>query len=107
FYVLFGLVVAATGSVRLGWIWMALILIGLSEAFIEYIMWGYDYGLNLTPDAAIQVPGMTYQPPLIGTKQLLNMNAGSWPHWGTAYAAVSILLGLGVLWMNRKKGAAA
>lgn len=107
FYVVFGLVVAATGSVRLGWIWMVLILIGLSAAFIDYFMWGYDYGHNLSPDAAIQVPGMTYQPPLIGTKQLLNMNAGSWPHWGTAYAVAAIVLGLGTLWSNRKKGAVA
>jgi len=104
FYVIFGLVVAFTGSVRLGWIWLILIFIGLSAAFVDYFMWGYDYGHNLNPEAAIQVPGMTYQPPLIGTKQLLNMNAGSWPHWGAAYAMGSILLAFSVLWSNRTKG---
>jgi copper chaperone NosL len=28
--------------------------------------WEYNYGHNLNPDAAIIVPGMAYQPPLIG-----------------------------------------
>ncbi|MBI1766962.1 MAG: hypothetical protein HYR67_01145 [Bacteroidetes bacterium] len=51
-------------------------------ALIDFYMWGYDYGHNLNPDAPIKVPGMTYQPPLIGTKQLLNFTAFSGPDIG-------------------------
>ena len=48
----------------------------------DFYRWNYDYGHNLDPNAAIQVPGMSYQPPLIGYKQLLNFGAYSVPHIG-------------------------
>ncbi len=46
-------------------------------AMIDFWRWEYEYGHNLNPDAAIIVPGMAYQPPLIGFKQLLNFGGGS------------------------------
>lgn len=49
---------------------------------IDFYMWEYNYGHNLDPHAAIVVPGMTYQPPLIGFKQLLNFGAYSYPNIG-------------------------
>lgn len=51
-------------------------------ALIDFYLWGYDYGHNLDPKAAIVVPGMAYQPPIIGTKQLLNFTAFSGPDIG-------------------------
>jgi len=41
-------------------------------AMVDFWRWEYDYGHDLDPNAAIIVPGMAYQPPLIGFKQLLN-----------------------------------
>ena len=51
-------------------------------ALVDFYLWGYDYGHNLDPNAPIIVPGMSYQPPLIGTKQLLNFTAYSGPDVG-------------------------
>lgn len=51
-------------------------------ALVDFYLWGYDYGHNLNPTAPIVVPGMSYQPPLIGTKQLLNFTAFSGPDIG-------------------------
>ncbi len=51
-------------------------------AMVDFWRWEYDYGHNLNPDAAIVVPGMAYQPPLIGFKQLLNFGAYSVPDIG-------------------------
>jgi copper chaperone NosL len=51
-------------------------------ALVDFYLWGYDYGHNLDPTAPIIVPGMSYQPPLIGTKQLLNFTAYSGPDIG-------------------------
>jgi copper chaperone NosL len=59
----------------------ALILFALGVG-IDFYMWLYDYGHNLDPNAAIQVPGMTYQPPMIGFKQLLNFGVFSIPDNG-------------------------
>jgi copper chaperone NosL len=60
---------------------VSIALAGLG-ALIDFYMWGYDYGHNLNPDAPIRIPGMSYQPPLIGTKQLLNFTAFSGPDTG-------------------------
>lgn len=51
-------------------------------AAIDFYRWNYEYGHNLNPNAAIVVPGMAYQPPLIGYKQLLNFGAYSIPDIG-------------------------
>lgn len=51
-------------------------------AMADFWRWEYNYGHDLSPDAAIQVPGMAYQPPLIGYKQLLNFGAYSIPDVG-------------------------
>jgi copper chaperone NosL len=62
--------------------YLSLILACGLAALIDFYMWGYDYGHNLDPTAPIVVPGMSYQPPLIGTKQLLNFTAFSGPDIG-------------------------
>jgi copper chaperone NosL len=51
-------------------------------AAVDFYRWNYQYGHNLDPNAAIVVPGMAYQPPLIGYKQLLNFGAYSIPDTG-------------------------
>jgi copper chaperone NosL len=61
-------------------------------AGIDFYRWNYEYGHNLNPDAAIKVPGMSYQPPLIGYKQLLNFGAYSIPDTGGL-----MLIGAGML----------
>ncbi len=52
------------------------------RGLVDFYRWGYQYGHNLDPNAAIQVPGMTYQPPIIGYKNLLNFTAYSGPDIG-------------------------
>ena len=61
---------------------------------IDFWKWEYDYGHNLNPNAAIVVPNMSYQPPLIGFKQLLNFGAYSIPDiGGWIFIGVGALLG--------------
>ncbi len=62
-------------------------------AMIDFWRWEYNYGHNLNPDAPIIVPGMAYQPPLIGFKQLLNFGAYSIPaSGGFLFVGVGFLL---------------
>lgn len=61
-------------------------------SMIDFYRWNYNYGHNLDPTAPIKVPGMAYQPPLFGFKQLLNFGAYSIPDTGGW-----IILGSGVL----------
>jgi len=66
-------------------------------AMVDFWRWEYNYGHDLNPEAPIQVPGMAYQPPLIGYKQLLNFGAFSIPDiggWIFIVAAVLLMLGM-------------
>ncbi|MEI7734456.1 MAG: hypothetical protein WCI49_03275 [Ferruginibacter sp.] len=75
-------------------------------AMYDFWRWEFNYGHNLNPDAAIIVPGMAYQPPLIGYKQLLNFGAYSMPDiGGWIFIGVGVLLFLCVIatWRNSKK----
>lgn len=66
---------------------------------VDFWLWEYDYGHNLDPNAAIVVPGMSYQPPLIGFKQLLNFGAYSYPNigGGIMFAVAGILAILAII----------
>jgi copper chaperone NosL len=44
---------------------------------------------------------MTYQPPLIGSKQLLNFTASSWPAMGSALLAAAIALAVVAVLIDR------
>ncbi len=67
-------------------------------AMLDFWRWEYDYGHDLDPNAAIIVPGMAYQPPLIGFKQLLNFGAysipdtGGWIFLGAGFVLLAILI---------------
>lgn len=78
----FGLLTALVNKRIMLYSFIGLIIICGLTALVDFYMWGYDYGHNLDPTAPIIVPGMSYQPPLIGTKQLLNFTAFSGPDIG-------------------------
>ncbi|MBC8193506.1 MAG: hypothetical protein ISR87_12595 [Candidatus Marinimicrobia bacterium] len=89
-----GLLVAWKGGKKTLYIWLGffslLALIGL----VDFYLWNYDFGHNLdTEHAAIQIEGMTYQPPLFGTKTMLNFVTTSLPSWGGMAAFASIFMG--------------
>ena len=88
-----GLLVAAAGKRRLLHMWTgAFALLGV-VGLVDFWRWEYDYGHNLDLEAAIiKIPGMSYQPPLIGSKQLLNFTATSWPESGGIMAGVAFAL---------------
>lgn len=81
-FIVLGLVVALVG--KRNWLmgFLVLTVLGGVAALYDFWSWGYDYGHNLDPRAAIQVPGLYYQPPLIGHKTLLNFDAYSYPDNG-------------------------
>ncbi len=106
-----GLIVALVGrrSLLFGWLglYAAVALAGLAD----FWKWEYDYGHKLDPTAAIKIPGMAFQPPLLGGKQLLNFHAASWPDVGGAAAILSLtavlLVGVHELRRWRRARAAA
>jgi copper chaperone NosL len=92
--VLLGLLVAFTGSRKLLLVYVLFNITGAMLAIYDFYSWAYDYGHNLDPQAPIQVPGLSYQPPLLGHKKLLNFDAYSMPDAGgwVICGAVALLL---------------
>ena len=82
FFMLLGMIVAITGKRRFLFYYLVLTVIGGILAMVDFYKWGYDYGHNLDPTAPVQVPGLSYQPPLFGHKRLLNFDAYSFPDVG-------------------------
>jgi copper chaperone NosL len=79
-------------------------------AMVDFWRWEYAYGHELDPDAPIQVPGMAYQPPLLGYKQLLNFGAFSMPDiGGFLFILVGLLLLIALLlpWYKKRKAGIA
>jgi copper chaperone NosL len=99
-----GLLVVASGRRRLLVAWTAgFALVGVAGLY-DFWRWSYDYGHNLDiENAIIVVPDMTYQPPLIGTKQLLNFTATSLPATGGLLAGLSFVLALGAIGMSYRR----
>jgi copper chaperone NosL len=97
FLIGFGLLVAMINRRLLLWVFSLLLIATAVAALVDFWLWGYDYGHNLDPTAAINIPGMSYQPPLIGTKQLLNFTAFSGPDIGGWIFIISGILVLGTL----------
>jgi len=97
FLIGFGLLTVLVNKRIFLWMYALLILSAGAAALIDFYVWGYDYGHNLDPTAPIVVPGMSYQPPLIGTKQLLNFTAFSGPDIGGWIFMISGLIVIGAL----------
>jgi copper chaperone NosL len=108
FMIAAGIIGALTGSRTFMLSWLILFVLLAIAGIVDYYLWGYEYGHNLSPDAPIKVPGMSYQPPLIGSKQLLNITAWSLPYWGSLFIALSMgTAGLGLYREYFRRGASS
>lgn len=93
-----GLVPVITGRRLWLQVFVGVLLCGGALGIWDFWRWGYDYGHDLDPKAAISVPGMSYDPPLVGYKNLLNFTAysgperGGWVLIGTGVVSVALLL---------------
>jgi len=102
FLILIGLTAGISGKRSLVYIWMVLFFVIAAVGMYDFYMWEYDYGHNLNPNAAIKIPGMAYQPPLIGSKMLLNFNAISMPHIGSWILVAAVVLAAVALYLDKK-----
>lgn len=93
FFSLFFIITAALGKRKVLYALFFLFVSFGILAMYDFWRWEYNYGHNLDPNAAIIVPGMAYQPPLIGFKQLLNFGAYSMPDiGGWIFVSVGVVL---------------
>ncbi len=89
-------------SLYLAWT-VVMVLLAIAGIY-DFYLWEYEYGHNLSPDAPIKIPGASFQPPLIGTKKILNFVAMSFPHTGGYLAGISMFLAASAWWIKHKSG---
>ena len=95
--IVYGLVIAITGSRKILFSYLVVSVICGILALYDFYQWGYDYGHNLDPNAPIKIPGLVYQPPILGHKQLLNFDAHSMPDVG-GYIVIGSALICAIIW---------
>ena len=100
---LFAAIAALVGKRGIAIAWLASFAVLGVVGLWDFWKWEYTYGHDLDlAHAIIKVPGMSYQPPLIGSKQLLNFTATSLPASGTFVLAVAFVLGISALVVTRR-----
>jgi hypothetical protein len=108
-YIVAGLMAMGLAAAAMGRRWMARAWVTVFAAvaivgLADFYKWEYDYGHDLDlENAIIKVPGMNYQPPLIGTKQLLNFRATSIPAPGGYALMFSLALGVMAVIVDRRR----
>ena len=95
--VFFGVVIGFKFNYKwyLSW-FVVMTILGIAGMY-DFYLWEHDYGHNLDPKAIMKFTNpdgsaMGFQPPLIGTKNILNFTAHSYPRLGGYFMFVGMLL---------------
>ncbi len=100
---LLGIIFGLINNKKLFLTWgMIIIILGILGIY-DFYLWEYDYGHNLADDAAIKVPGQSYQPPVFGSKMLLNFKAISYPYYGSIFIGLSLVSSFVAFFLKRKQ----
>lgn len=95
-----GIVIGFVGKYKLFFAWFILMtLLGIAGMY-DFYLWEYDYGHDLDPNAIMKFTNpdgsvMGFQPPLWGSKKILNFVAHSYPRAG----AVFMFIGMGLTFL--------
>jgi copper chaperone NosL len=103
FFMVTGLIVALAGKKNLILYWAVLLMVGGAVGILDFYLWLVRFGTQLDPTAPIKIPGMTYIPPLLGSKQLLNFHALSLPSTGSLGILLALVLAGIAYYMSLKK----
>ena len=82
-----GVLIGFLGKYKLFLAWFILMCLLGSAGMYDFYLWEYDYGHDLDPKAIMKFTNpdgsiMGFQPPLFGSKDILNFKAHSYPRIG-------------------------
>ncbi len=90
----------------LGWF---ILMVGLSLAGLyDFYLWEHDYGHDLDPKAIMKFTNpdgsvMGFQPPLFGSKDILNFKAHSYPRLGAYFLALGMALSFIAFFVGKRE----
>ena len=92
FFIIAGIATAFLKNKKILLAWFIIMVVGGTIGLIDFYMWQQAFGNELDPAAPIKVEGMSYSPPFIGSKVLLNIEAISYPALGGLFFGIALLL---------------
>lgn len=103
-----GLGAAVVGRRSALYAWAGLLVAAGAAGMGDFWWRTYTYGHTLDLEhAAIQIPGLAYQPPLIGVKQIANFTASAWPDAGGIAIGIAVVLTAAAIWKARRPAVAS
>lgn len=103
-----GVLIGLIGNHKLYLVWFFLMIALGSIGLYDFYSWEYEYGHNLKENAAIKFTTadgepMAYQPPLIGSKMILNFEAISLPITGAYLMFVGMIMSVMAFILGKKE----
>lgn len=104
---LIGLIIAFKGNYKWFLYWFILMIVLSAAGIYDFYIWEHDYGHNLDPKAIMKFTNpdgsvMGFQPPLFGTKHILNFTAHSYPRLGAYFLGLGIATSLVAYFVGKK-----
>lgn len=89
----------------LGW-FILMVAVSLAGLY-DFYLWEHDYGHNLDPKAIMKFTNpdgtqMGFQPPLFGSKDILNFKAHSYPRLGAYFLGLGMAMGFVAYLIGKK-----
>ncbi len=90
-----GLIIGLKGNYKLFLGWFILMVVLSMAGLYDFYLWEHDYGHDLDPKAIMKFTNpdgsvMGFQPPLFGSKDILNFRANSYPRLGALFLALGM-----------------
>jgi len=103
-----GVVIGFIGNHKWYIIWLIVFLILAIAGMYDFYLWEYNYGHDLNPKAIMNFKNpdgsvMGFQPPLFGTKHILNFTAHSYPRLGAYIMSLGLLLTFIAFFLGKKE----
>lgn len=106
--VVLGVLIGLFGNYKwfLGW-FVLMGILGIAGMY-DFYLWEYNYGHNLDPKAIMNFTNpdgtpMGFQPPLLGTKHILNFTAHSFPRMGAYFLFTGLIMTFVAFFIGRKE----
>jgi copper chaperone NosL len=103
-----GVLIGFLGKYKLFLVWFILMcLLGFAGMY-DFYLWEYDYGHDLDPKAIMKFTNpdgsiMGFQPPLFGSKDILNFKANSYPRLGAYLMFLGMSMTLIAFFVGKKE----
>ncbi|WP_456423763.1 hypothetical protein [Lutibacter sp.] len=106
--VVLGVIIGLKGNYKLFLAWFIVMSVLGIAGMYDFYLWEHDYGHNLNPKAIMKFTNpdgsiMGFQPPLFGSKDILNFKAHSYPRTGAYLMFIGMLLTVVAFFVGKKE----